>query len=664
MQQRAERLFHGVTYNSGDVVAAELARDPVATATAVDNNDITVLRHAMDVGNVTIVRSILDALEAHPDDLKAVVNRPDHKGLTFVHALLTSSDVVFAAETVSRLGKLIDWTHQTSGLGYVAVMADTRRWRIVDAEPILHAIVNVDPGALSYAFGQQSHLLGAVVRAKYSNPDVVTLEDVKAVLRLQPLLVDMPLGDSRTVAYLAVVNNDLPLLNVLLDAGANAAHVMMGNYSSLFIQACRVGNPAIVRLLLTRGADSNVRDRFNAPGVNYLVAFHPGFSPPLVRLLMQRLDDVNEPDVDGTTLLHLVAAQSEPEVYYAGLVGKNPDVTLKDKLGRTPRQVLVNNLRHRDPAHLNTRLHVFLRAIKAACRATRGCKKTRRFVQRLCLDFDGARLQDGMLSGYVSRNIDSIAMLLILTHKLPQLAIPVDCSGRFNDGEESLRLVSPIFAPSMVVWSEDGQHVASASLGSAVENALRSRALVAVHVQVLENNQSAHANIVLIDGKSKRCILFEPWGVPPPGTTRAACHDDVMGVFRRVPRLKGFDFQLPRHYYTNAGFQTLSLEKDEAVLGDPGGFCAAWCVWFVHCYAVNHKRAKTVKELVRRAIEHLLTDRKRTVLEYIREYASYLTLKKIQLLSERGIDLKSLRSAMPTVAGHAAVVLALTEGLC
>ena len=69
--------------------------------------------------------------------------------------------------------------------------------------------------------------------------------------------------------------------------------------------------------------------------------------------------------------------------------------------------------------------------------------------------------------------------------------------------------------------------------------------------------------------------------------------------------------------------------SDKRKIGDPGGYCGAWCFWFIELYINNNKYE--LKTLVNKSIKKLINT-KYTFLEHIRNYANYLNQKSSELL--------------------------------
>jgi hypothetical protein len=73
--------------------------------------------------------------------------------------------------------------------------------------------------------------------------------------------------------------------------------------------------------------------------------------------------------------------------------------------------------------------------------------------------------------------------------------------------------------------------------------------------------------------------------------------------------------------------------------GDFGGFCLAWCLWYIEHRIINYKC--TQKELFPKIIDKLLTIEDKLSI-YIRNYANYINKYRLDLLLKIGIPKNKL----------------------
>ncbi len=160
--------------------------------------------------------------------------------------------------------------------------------------------------------------------------------------------------------------HDMMAINAFLDAGINPNAQNAADGRTALISAAARGDLEVVKVLLERGADVNVKDKqeytalFHAieamyedvatvlldqpnldpsargkNGVTALMSYAWRDNKEAVRKLLDRGADVNAQDNDGDTALHGVAKSGNVEILDM-LLAKRADPNLKNKLGGTP----------------------------------------------------------------------------------------------------------------------------------------------------------------------------------------------------------------------------------------------------------------------------------------------------------------------------------------
>ena len=100
----------------------------------------------------------------------------------------------------------------------------------------------------------------------------------------------------------------------------------------------------------------------------------------------------------------------------------------------------------------------------------------------------------------------------------------------------------------------------------------------------IELSNGSHSNILLYDKNTNIMERFEPNGadVPPNYNYNEIQLDRILhNYFKR--HFKNLIYNTPKHFLPKIGFQAYEQVEHYKTrkLGDPGGFCAAWCLWYV-----------------------------------------------------------------------------------
>ncbi len=138
----------------------------------------------------------------------------------------------------------------------------------------------------------------------------------------------------------------------------------------------------------------------------------------------------------------------------------------------------------------------------------------------------------------------------------------------------------------------------------------------------IEFNTFSHANYLIIDVELMEVERFEPHGsFPPIGFNYETEMLDSM-LFNYMKEINtNFKYFKPKDYLPKIGFQTIEINELKAdYIGDPNGFCALWCIWWVDMRLSNPNisRNKLLKQLNKELINNKYSYKK-----LIRDY-SYL----------------------------------------
>ena len=139
-----------------------------------------------------------------------------------------------------------------------------------------------------------------------------------------------------------------------------------------------------------------------------------------------------------------------------------------------------------------------------------------------------------------------------------------------------------------------------------------------------------HANLLIYDLKKKQIERFEPYG-----KSNDYFIDDILE--EELTWNTGFKYIKTSNYIPYTGFQTLSNENNINNLktGDIGGFCLAWCLWYIESKLINPTVPSNI--LINKLIKKL-NNIDINFNEYIRIYSNTINKIRIKYLLKIGID--------------------------
>jgi|UniRef100_A0A6C0IVC6 hypothetical protein len=152
-----------------------------------------------------------------------------------------------------------------------------------------------------------------------------------------------------------------------------------------------------------------------------------------------------------------------------------------------------------------------------------------------------------------------------------------------------------------------------------------------VLLSVLLPHGGLHAMILYYDFENNFIERFDPYG-----NTHDIDGDIDIILEEELTWNTGLYYLNVKKYLPVAGFQNLSDENNSLFQkpGDFGGYCLAWCLWYLEHRMKNYKF--TAKTLIAKSIDKLLK-RENSLFEFIRNYANNLDKHRQEMLIKIGI---------------------------
>jgi hypothetical protein len=152
----------------------------------------------------------------------------------------------------------------------------------------------------------------------------------------------------------------------------------------------------------------------------------------------------------------------------------------------------------------------------------------------------------------------------------------------------------------------------------------------------LTYDQVLHANVLIYDFKNLTIERFEPYG------NTSLIENEVDDLLEEeLTWSTGLKYLRPKDFLPFAGFQTISDETNliNTKAGDFGGFCLAWCIWYIETRIKNPNIDP--KTLVLKIINKL-NKMEYKFSEHIRNYSNKINEQRIKYIKKIGIDEKDI----------------------
>ena len=189
-----------------------------------------------------------------------------------------------------------------------------------------------------------------------------------------------------------------------------------------------------------------------------------------------------------------------------------------------------------------------------------------------------------------------------------------------------------------ICWADENNFFITSKIGEAIENIFKFKKYVFIMLGIY-NDFIYHANVLIFDRDKKIIIHFEPHG--KLDTYVGKLYETLKNYFKK--ELKSFKYIAPNEYLPKDAYQSMydNASSYDSKVGDPKGYCCAWCFWFIELYINNTKY--DLKSLVSKSIKKLINT-KYTFIDHIRNYANYLNNKMMELLLEYNIPNKYINN--------------------
>jgi hypothetical protein len=234
---------------------------------------------------------------------------------------------------------------------------------------------------------------------------------------------------------------------------------------------------------------------------------------------------------------------------------------------------------------------------------------------------------------------DVILYFIYLSKKYKKLLIPItknyllnNVTSQISMEQNDLLLFENIF-PFIILYYDDEKYNIHPYLNNIINSAKKNNKYdYGIVFLSIKNNDTLHANILIYDFNNLIIERFEPYGSNYNNKLDNLLEEELTWN-------TGFKYIKPSEYLPLSGFQTISDENNEKYIkhGDFGGFCLAWCLWYIETKILNKNIKSNI--LVNKLINKI-NKLDITFVEYIRNYSNFINKKRIKYLNKMGIDIK------------------------
>lgn len=380
------------------------------------------------------------------------------------------------------------------------------------------------------------------------------------------------------------------------------------------------------------------------------------------RLILEKTLNINTQNLHGNTVLHLMCLDDNLDLYKDIMSNKIIDLFVQNVINKTPIHYCKNI-----PLLLDIASESFIHNLHKTQYKNKNLKKIPKkdenkmiIETKKCLDKKIKKVLNNTYEFSTDENINFVMedyvdyslftatdydSLLYILYFIETYGVKIP----INNTEKKYKLLKKSNKPEIervfdlylrsyeenenlqnfnILWHDINNYCYSALLNETIKNSVK-KGIMFIYVTIIDV-EFDHANGIIIDHDLKKIIHFEPYGV-----LNSKKINDFNNMFTKFFNkcLPKYTYFMPKNYMSVNSFQHLSNEtnKYNIKIGDIGGFCLAWTLWFLELYINNND--KDLKHLVQNAIEKIINT-KFQFSDYIRAYAHKLTNYKNNVLNK------------------------------
>ena len=461
--------------------------------------------------------------------------------------------------------------------------------------------------------------------------DNITSNNIISILKLfNPTVYNIRDNEDINLLFSAITRNDTQLVKFLLDSGIECNYFTMVNTYSPLMFSYFNNNLKITKIIwehIKNIFDYSATTKSNENIAHFLLKNN--YFDPLSLEILSNCDSYvwHQHNVNKVTPLHLLVKLNF-ENYHK--IISNQEINL-NIIG--PNKKILKD---------------FIKELKAD-----------NWLQYLSTKKEYKEISDVKIENYEyshgnlfqSKFKDISMIILTLKNKYVNLYLPNidDLTLKNLNASENITInwpdsifdFSPIF-PWIICYETEDKYWIHKNLNNLINATRREKThdFGFVYLSLTVNDVGLHANIIIYDFNKMTIERFDPYGDTVYFDKKL---DEILE--EELTWNTGFKYLKPSDYMPVAGFQTISDELNplNQKSGDFGGFCLAWCTWYLEHRIKNSKIDQ--KDLVKKLIKKM-SQMDITFMEYIRNYANKLNEERVLNLMKAGIDEKKISNTI------------------
>lgn len=336
---------------------------------------------------------------------------------------------------------------------------------------------------------------------------------------------------------------------------------------------------------------------------------------PIINYLVKKGSNLNVQNIKGDTPMHYIIKNNIP--LSNEIIKKCPDFFIKNKQNKTPLNLtkkhndILNKIKNGSPIN-----KVFKNIIEE-CQ----CNKI--------LDIDIIKKKNTDYTIFSGSGLNELMGYVYLKNKYPNLCFVLNKDKMYKKLDNINRYIIDYYSYN-IIW--DKELIIPGFITKDILKMDCRFIVLPITLIPINENESIHANYLIIDTINKTMERFEPHGgLSQNYYATEKLDDDIYNFFGD----KRYTYYKPIDYIPIVGFQTLQSYENYVFLlnriGDPEGFCASWGIWYLDLRLSNPDIHP--KELVINSIKKLIKVKEQFT-DFIRNYSGFLINQRNKLFEK------------------------------
>lgn len=465
---------------------------------------------------------------------------------------------------------------------------------------------------------------------------------------------DVNITNSKFVSPLMVAcqQNSIQICSELLKKGANVNYGGAENDYVPINIAVMNGFWKLCELLMTNDKfNYNQKDkRLNIPIFYAIDSYMRSKMPEKIMSQFVTHSDLMSPNIENTTPLHMLSKHNLLVKFQEILTSKKIDINQANRFNQTSLSLSPMTDENLCEYVESLRLKGNTQKLKVDIKLNKPPTSTSNFGI-----FNPDIIHNAIYTIYLLNSYDTLSMPFQIEDEDKkvwsmwqlenQLAIPQNPMGLLF-----MRVVSIYTAnlycmlPFIIFWHNKDLHYVYDQTKIYLRRSINTtKRFVLLKLTIFPHTSITHANVILYDTELNNARRFEPYGDWEYNDAYVMDTYIKKLFIKCLPKDKRetFTYLRPKDYLFNTQFQLVSSDHNDInkKLGDPAGYCLAWCFWFVELKLKNPDILDV--ELVSQGLQDIIdeADKKdrNPLMTYIRNYAVHLDNQKNQILTAMNI---------------------------